>query len=170
VEAPLAGHAVLGLGHEPDLLVVADRARRSARELRDLADPEEPFACSGRGAHALWCAGRMSDTKAPTSETAASTHSAVCMFEMKGASWAFERPLASPEKILKRMVVGTAEVTMAMTNAIEITAPVFCSITRAPAAIPRRSTATVPIMAAVFGLLNMPEPMPTTASQRALMA
>ena len=63
---------------------------------------------------------------------------------------------------------GTAAVMIAITNAIEITAPVFCSITRAPAAMPRRCTGTAPIIAAVFGLLNMPEPMPTSSSQSAL--
>ena len=51
--------------------------------------------------------------------------------------------------------------TTASTNAIEMTAPVFCTSTRAPAAMPRRCGATVPIMAAVLGELNMPEPIPT---------
>ena len=73
-----------------------------------------------------------------------------------------------PEKILKSTSFGTAAVTIAITNAIEMTAPVFCSITRAPAAMPRRCTGTTPIIAAVFGLLNMPEPMPTSASHSAL--
>ena len=73
-----------------------------------------------------------------------------------------------PEKILKSTSFGTAAVTIAITNAIETTAPVFCSITRAPAAMPRRCTGTTPIIAAVFGLLNMPEPMPTSESQTAL--
>ena len=64
---------------------------------------------------------------------------------------------------------GTAAVTIASTKAIEITAPVFCSIIRAPAAMPRRSAGTVPIIAAVLGELNMPEPMPTSSQpQRAL--
>ncbi len=57
--------------------------------------------------------------------------------------------------------------TIASTKAIESTAPVFCSIVRAPAAIPRRCGATVPIIAAVLGELNMPEPMPTIASHSA---
>ena len=65
------------------------------------------------------------------------------------------------------MSLSTEEVTIASTNAIEITAPVFCSIVRAPAAIPRRFVGTVPIIAAVFGLLNMPEPTPTTNSHSA---
>ena len=43
----------------------------------------------------------------------------------------------------------------------------FCSIVRTPAAIPRRFVGTVPIIAAVFGLLNMPEPTPTTNSHSA---
>jgi hypothetical protein len=42
---------------------------------------------------------------------------------------------------------------------------VFCNIIRAPAATPRRCGATVPIIAAVLGELNMPEPMPTIVSQ-----
>ena len=99
---------------------------------------------------------------------AASTHSAVCMLWMKGASWASLRPEARPEKIAKRTFCGTAAVTMASTKAIEITAPVFCSIVRAPAAIPRRSAGTVPIIAAVLGELNIPEPIPTRPSQTML--
>ena len=75
--------------------------------------------------------------------------------------------MVTPEKILNSTSFGTADVTMASTKAIERTAPVFCSIVRAPAAIPRRWTGTVPIMAAVFGLLNMPEPTPTTNSHSA---
>ena len=57
---------------------------------------------------------------------------------------------------------------IAMTNAIDSTAPVFCSIVRAPAAIPRRCGGTVPIIAAVLGELNSPDPMPTSASHSAL--
>ena len=57
--------------------------------------------------------------------------------------------------------LGTDEVTTASTKAIDITAPVFCTSTRAPAAMPRRCGATVPIIAAVLGELNMPQPMPT---------
>ena len=68
----------------------------------------------------------------------ASTQSARCMFEMNGSSCAVDSPEVRPEKILKRTSFGTAAVTIASTNAIEMTAPVFCSITRAPAAMPRR--------------------------------
>ncbi len=110
----------------------------------------------------------MSETAAPSSDTPVSTHNAMCMFEMNGSSCFVESPDVTPEKILKSTVVGMAEVTTAMTNAIEITAPVFCSITRAPAAMPRRCTGTTPIIAEVFGLLNMPEPMPTSRSHSAL--
>ena len=80
---------------------------------------------------------------------------------MNGTSWAFEMWLASPEKTANSTVFGTDEVTTASTNAIEITAPVFWTSTRAPAAIPRRWAATVPIIAAVLGELNIPEPTPT---------
>ena len=52
-------------------------------------------------------------------------------------------------------------VTTASTKAIDRTAPVFCTSTRAPEAIPRRCGATTPIIAAVLGELNMPEPTPT---------
>ena len=83
------------------------------------------------------------------------------MLEMNGSSWAVEMWLARPEKTANRTLFGTDEVTTASTNAIEMTAPVFWTSTRAPAAIPRRCGATVPIIAAVFGELNMPEPMPT---------
>ena len=44
----------------------------------------------------------------------------------------------------------------------------FCSSVRAPAAMPRRFAGTTPIMAAVLGLLNMPEPAPTANSHSAL--
>src|SRR3954466_15676593 len=104
----------------------------------------------------------------PTSEVAASTHSAVCMLWMNGSSRAVERPLATPEKMASSTSLGTAEVTIAITKAIEMTAPVFCSMVRAPAAMPRRQAGTVPIIAAVLGELNMPEPMPTSASHSVL--
>src|SRR3954447_18117056 len=108
------------------------------------------------------------ETNAPSSDVAASTHSAVCMFWMNGSRLAGERPVVTPEKIASRTFWGIAEVMIAITNAIEITAPVFCSIVRAPAAIPRRHDGTVPIIAAVLGELNMPEPMPTSASHSEL--
>src|SRR5205085_5457791 len=154
--------APLPAGEEADFLVVADRPRRRADALRDLADPDHAYATSRT------CAGRSIDTPAPSSEMPASTHSARCMLAMNGSSWAVERPDVSPEKISNSTGLGTAAVTIASTKAIEITAPVFCSITRAPAAIPRRWVGTTPIIAAVFGLLNMPEPVPTSASQSAL--
>src|SRR5947208_1745554 len=165
VQPPLALLALLGCGQEPDLLVVANRARRRARELRQLAYPKSPLV---HAASSRTCAGRIIDTTAPSSDTAARHHSARCMLEMNGSSLVADRPLARPEKILKITVFGTAAVSTARTNAIEITAPVFWSITRAPAAIPRRAAGTTPIIAAVFGLLNMPEPIPTSASQSAL--
>ena len=71
----------------------------------------------------------------------------------------------TPEKTANKVAFGTAAVTIARTKAIERTAPVFCSKVRAPAAMPRRWAGTVPIMAAVLGLLNMPDPTPTSASQ-----
>ena len=89
------------------------------------------------------------------------------MFDTNGSSVASESPVVTPEKILNSVSLSTEEVTIASTNAIEITAPVFCSIVRAPAAIPRRLVGTVPIIAAVLGLLNMPEPTPTTNSHSA---
>ena len=54
---------------------------------------------------------------------------------------------------------------MAITNAIEITAPVFWTIVRAPAAMPRRWAAPYPSWPPCSGELNMPEPMPTRNSQ-----
>ncbi len=83
------------------------------------------------------------------------------MLPMNGCSWEFEMCFARPEKTLNRTFLGTDEVTTASTNAIEITAPVFWTRTRAPAAIPRRCGLTAPIIAAVLGLLNMPDPSPT---------
>ena len=108
------------------------------------------------------------DTIAPATDVAASTHSAVCMLWMNGASLASDRPRERPEKILNRIDFGTAAVTTAMTKAIEMTAPVFWSIVRVPAAMPRRCGGTVPIIAAVFGELNSPEPIPTRKSQAEL--
>jgi hypothetical protein len=58
-------------------------------------------------------------------DVAARTHGAVCMLWMNGSSFALDRPLARPEKIWNSTSFGTAAVTMARTNAIEITAPVF---------------------------------------------
>ena len=126
--------------------------------------------CAGRASATgfLTWRGRSSETPAPISEVAARTQSAVCMLWMKASSWTVGRPEASPEKILKRTSFGTPEVTTAITKAIERTAPVFCSIIRAPAAIPRRCGGTVPIIAAVFGELNIPEPIPTSPSQSAV--
>src|SRR4029077_18896540 len=100
-------------------------------------------------------------TNAPRIETADSVHSAVCMLEMNGSSCAVEMWLASPENTLNSTFFGTDDVTTARTNAIEMTAPVFCTSTRAPAAMPRRCGGTVPIIAAVLGELNMPDPTPT---------
>ena len=76
--------------------------------------------------------------------------------------------MARPEKTANSVALGTAEVTIASTNAIDSTAPVFCSSVRAPAAMPRRWAGTAPIIAAVLGLLNMPEPTPTISSHSAL--
>ena len=90
------------------------------------------------------------------------------MLWMKGSSCASVSPEATPEKILNSTSLGTAEVTMARTKAIESTAPVFWSIIRAPAAMPRRLAGTAPIIAAVLGELNMPDPMPTSPSHTAL--
>ena len=87
---------------------------------------------------------------------------------MNGSSRAAESPVVRPEKICSSTSLGTAAVTIAITNAIERTAPVFCSIIRAPAAMPRRLAGTTPIIAAVFGELNMPEPTPTSSSHREL--
>ena len=90
------------------------------------------------------------------------------MLAMKGASLASDSPCARPEKICSSVDRGTAAVTIASTNAIEITAPVFWSMVRAPAAMPRRWAGTAPIIAAVLGLLNSPEPIPTTSSHSEL--
>ena len=72
-----------------------------------------------------------------------------------------------PEKILNRTYLSIEQVTTAITSAIEMTAPVFCTSTRVAAATPRRCAGTAPIIAAVLGELNMPEPMPTISSQSA---
>jgi hypothetical protein len=65
-------------------------------------------------------------------------------------------------------ILGTADVITAITNEIDSTAPMFCSIVRAPEATPRRWAGTAAIIAAVFGLMKTPEPMPASASQIAL--
>ena len=99
---------------------------------------------------------------------AASTHSAVCMFWMKGSSWASVRPEARPEKILKRTGLRhgggddrqhegdrdhRAGVLQHRPRAGGDAAPVV---------------GTVPIIAAVLGELNIPEPIPTRSSQSML--
>src|SRR4051812_34016791 len=163
VEAVAAGLALAAAAQQPDLLVVADGPRRRARQPGDLADPQ-----AGRGgAHATVSLGRSSETPAPSSAVAASVHSATGMLWMNGASAASESPLETPEKIDSRTLVGTALVTIASTNAIDRTEPVFCSIMRVPPAIPRRCTGTAPIIDAVLGELNMPEPAPLSSSQKA---
>src|SRR4051794_1866805 len=99
--------AVAGARQQADLLVVADRPRGRPDRAGDLADPHDrtgSAAVASRGWAA--CAGRISETTAPTSETAASTQSAVCMFWMNGASCLSERPLAKPEKILNNTSFG----------------------------------------------------------------
>src|SRR5262249_5576691 len=162
---------------KPDLLVVADGPRRGARQLRQVTDPEPAFLAHAAirsvagSASATVCVtwrGRRSETPAPISEVAASTQRAVCMLSMNSWSWVEGRPEARPEKILKRTSFGTAAVTIAITKAIDSTAPVFWSIIRAPAATPRRFGGTVPIIAAVLGELNIPEPIPIRPSQRAV--
>src|SRR4051812_23575537 len=106
--------AILGVREQPDLLVVADRSGRRADGLRDLADPHDR---TGSASRTRTCAGRISETPAPASETAASTHSAVCMLWMNGASCWSESPFARPEKILNRTSLGIEAATIAITNA-----------------------------------------------------
>ena len=113
-------------------------------------------------------AGRSRHTTAPTTEVAASTHSAVCMFAMNGSSRASDRPLADAGEDLEQHVLGhgggddreherdrdhRARVLQHRPRAAGDAAPV---------------AGTAPIIAAVFGLLNMPEPMPTSPSQSVL--
>src|SRR3954454_9744097 len=90
VDAVRPVFAPLGGRQQADLLVVADRPGRRADRLCDLADPHEstgsPSGATRSASGARTCAGRISETPAPASETAASTHSAVCMFWMNGAS------------------------------------------------------------------------------------
>ena len=95
---------------QPDLLVVADRARGRPGELGDLADPPRPLAggrphqavtgssCSvpvlaasviapaSRSSTGCTCLGLANDTTAPRIDTAVRHHSAVCMFAMNGTS------------------------------------------------------------------------------------
>ena len=173
----LGVHTVLALRalaarQQAELLVVADRARRDAAALRDLADAERHaalLAATGRlsdVAHVRWAEHR--DPCAEERDACEHPQREVHVRDERLQLLRRETRRRGPEKILKRTSFGTAAVTTAITKAIEITAPVFCSITRAPAAMPRRCTGTAPIIAAVFGLLNMPEPMPTSASQSAL--
>ena len=106
---------------QADLLVVADRARRRAGQLGDLADPQRarwryssPGLRSPRGRprrldrgraellHRLRACGRATATTRRGSRRAARHHSAVCMLEMNGASCSSRDAVASPEKILNR--------------------------------------------------------------------
>ena len=162
VDAVLALRAVARRPEQADLLVVADRPRGRAGQLGDLADPQRlgcgrssrspavrrlrrrlpPAGDARRLDHGpsrpSRCDGRAAADRAPRSETPARHHSAVCMLTMNGVSCAFEMWSARPEKTANRTLLGTDEVTTASTNAIEITAPVFWTRIRAPAAMPRR--------------------------------
>jgi hypothetical protein len=109
----------------------------------------------------------MPDTTAPISEKPHRIDSARCMPSMNGGSSVGDSPVVRPEKIDNSNILGTTEVTIISINAIEITAPVFCSMTRVPEAIPRRHGGTADIMALVFGESNTPEPMPAVVSRTA---
>ena len=109
----------------------------SRRRALPLAARRAPSSGSSRAGVCTWL-GRSRHTNTPTSETAASTHRAVCMLAMNGASFCADSPLARPENTANSVALGTAEVMIASTNAIDSTAPVFCSSVRAPAAMPRR--------------------------------
>src|SRR3954468_8406286 len=89
------------------------------------------------------------------------------MLFTNGSSAASESPVETPEKILNSVSLSTEEVTTASTKAIEMTAPVFCNIVRAPAAMPRRCGGTVPIIAGVLGGLDIPGPTATMNSHNA---
>ena len=92
------------------------------------------------------------------------------MLLMNGSSWLGREADCEAGEDLEEDVLGHGGGDRsAITNAIEMTAPVFWSITRAPAAMPRRCAGTTPIIAAVFGLLNMPEPMPTRSEPEAAL-
>ena len=103
----------------------------------------------------------------PTTETPQRIHSARCRLERNGLICVLEIRAPRPLKTVSRTDLGTLIVTTAITRAIDSTAPVFWTRTRAPEAIPRRCGATVPIIAAVLGELNMPEPMPTMSMKTA---
>src|SRR3954469_3900503 len=81
VAAVLAVGALLGARQQGDLLVVAHGSHGGLGALGPLADAHGPVA---HAASSRTCAGRRRQTTAPTTEVAASTHSAVCMFEMNG--------------------------------------------------------------------------------------
>ncbi len=98
VAAVLALRARVPAAEQADLLVVADRPRRRAGELGELADPQRPLGgrahapapCGSTTVAVPTSFGRAAETAAPTSETAVRHHSAVCMLEMNGVSCAVE--------------------------------------------------------------------------------
>src|SRR5262249_14231135 len=92
----------------------------AARTMTGSASTSTP-ACSLDGTRL----GRMSDTAVPTSEIPASTHIATWRLWMDGSSRPAATALETPEKIEMSTFCGTAEVTIAITSAIDSTAPVF---------------------------------------------
>src|SRR5205085_4458329 len=116
----VAAGLALAAAEQADLLVVADRARGGAEPLRHLADAQRGggrHAATASASRSFAVVGRSSDTNAPTTDVAASTHSAVCMLWMNGSSRADDSPVVTPEKIASRTDFGTAAVTIAITNA-----------------------------------------------------
>ena len=183
VEAVGAGLARGPSAQQADLLVVADRARGGARAAgrprrcaalaRLIRRAQRRALCRAAGlarsdSSGSWRGRRRRHARADQRGRGEHPERDVHVVDERVELRLREAAPVTPEKISNRTSFGTAAVTIASTNAIEITAPVFCSIVRAPAAIPRRSAGTVPIIAAVFGELNMPEPMPTRSSQSAL--
>src|ERR1700683_2224785 len=124
VQAMLA-RVARGLGgQQADLLVVADRPGGGAEQARDVADAQalargpigrrigngharghRAVAARSSSSASIACAeavalawlGRSMHTTAPSSEVAVSTHRAVCMLAMNGASFCADSPLARPE-------------------------------------------------------------------------
>ena len=177
VEAMAPGLALLAAaGQQPDLLVVADRARGRADELGDLADAQGGRWSSRWSCGDSHCVGlRLGFARGTQQRHARAEDRGGRQHPQRDVHVVDERrqsasdsPELTPEKIDSSTLVGTAAVTIASTNAIDRTEPVFCSIIRVPPAMPRRCAGTEPIIAAVLGELNMPEPRPLISSHVAV--
>ena len=86
---------------------------------------------------------------------------------MNGAMSMPSAPTCEPEKMPSRTDGSTTLATSPIDSAMLMTKPVWVSIIRVPAPMPRWAGGTTPITALVFGEMNSPEPAPMISCHRA---